>query len=31
MHETAGMRRRQSACELDADVHYVAESQRPPL
>ena len=31
MHETAGMRRRQSTCELDTDVHDVAHRQRPPL
>jgi hypothetical protein len=31
MHETAGMRRRQSACELDTDVHNVAHRQRAPL
>jgi len=31
MHEAAGMRRRQSACELDTDVHHVADRQRPPL
>ena len=31
MHETAGMRRRQSAGELDADVHHVAHRQRALL
>ena len=31
MHETAGMRRRQSTCELDTDVHDVAHRQRALL
>src|SRR6188472_711340 len=31
MHETTGMRCRQSTCELDTDVHDIAYRQRAPL